>query len=110
MPARCCLVNPLKKRLNKGMKQLGLFQQQLQRNQQISFFAEEPPPVTVHGVGARNGADGITKPEGGTPFEPVAGGEADSQTLNSKHPSHNKSSSDCSKWSNNRYIKRTKQT
>ncbi|CAB3997360.1 Hypothetical predicted protein, partial [Paramuricea clavata] len=44
MPARCCL-------------------QQLQRNQQISFFAEGPPPVTAHGVGARNGTDGITKPE-----------------------------------------------
>jgi hypothetical protein len=55
MPASCCLVNPLKKRLNKGMKQLGLFQQQLQRNQQISFFAEGPPPVTAHGVGSGTG-------------------------------------------------------
>ena len=82
-----CLANALKKRSNKGMKLpllIELSQQQMQRNLTTSFFEGRPPPITVHGEGAKNVADGTTrqlKPGEGTPFEPVAGGEADSQAF-----------------------------
>jgi hypothetical protein len=72
-----CLANALKKRSNKGMKLpllIELSQQQMQRNLTTSFFEGGPPPITVHGEGAKNVADGTTrqlKPGAGTPFEPV---------------------------------------
>ena len=92
------------------MKQLELFQQQLQRNQVSSFFEEGPPPITDLGRGgARMWQGGATRhfiPEESPPFEPVAREEADSQAFSHQQHLSHQVNSDWQGESKNRYVRK----